>query len=105
MMKVLARPFLTCWTRLTSTPEFAVMEERFALLRKNARAAISAPGAWQSGLYVSAGYGSRGLAYVPLATEWLVAQICGAPPPMDRELGEALNPARFLIRDLRRNRR
>jgi tRNA 5-methylaminomethyl-2-thiouridine biosynthesis bifunctional protein len=86
-------------------PDHALMEERFALLRKNARAAISAPGAWMPGLYVSAGYGSRGLAYVPLATEWLVAQICGEPPPMDRELGEALNPARFLIRDLKRNRR
>jgi tRNA 5-methylaminomethyl-2-thiouridine biosynthesis bifunctional protein len=86
-------------------PDFAVMAERFALLRKNARAAISAPGAWLPGMYVSAGYGSRGLAYVPLATEWLVAQICGEPPPMDRELGEALNPARFLVRDLKRNRR
>jgi tRNA 5-methylaminomethyl-2-thiouridine biosynthesis bifunctional protein len=86
-------------------PEFAVMEERFALLRKNARAAISAPGAWQSGLYVSAGYGSRGLAYIPLATEMLVAQICGEPPPIDGALREALNPARFLIRDLKRNRR
>jgi tRNA 5-methylaminomethyl-2-thiouridine biosynthesis bifunctional protein len=86
-------------------PDGSLLERRFALLRKNARAAISAPGAWHRGLYVSAGYGSRGLAYVPLATEWLVADICGEPPPIDRALREALNPARFLIRDLKRNRR
>jgi tRNA 5-methylaminomethyl-2-thiouridine biosynthesis bifunctional protein len=86
-------------------PDVAIMEARFALLRKNAQAAISAPGAWRRGLYVSAGYGSRGLAYIPLATEWLVAHICGEPPPMDGALREALNPARFLIRDLKRNRR
>ena len=86
-------------------PDIADMEARFALLRKNAQAAISAPGAWHRGLYVSAGYGSRGLAYIPLATESLVAQICGEPPPLDGELREALNPARFLIRELKRNRR
>jgi tRNA 5-methylaminomethyl-2-thiouridine biosynthesis bifunctional protein len=86
-------------------PEIGVMEERFALLRKNAQAAIGEAGAWRRGLYVSAGYGSRGLAYIPLATECLVAQICAEPPPIDGELREALNPARFLIRDLKRNRR
>lgn len=85
-------------------PDIEVMSERFALLRKNARAAIAAAGAWQNGLYVSVGYGSRGLAYIPLASEWLAAQITGEPPPLAPALRIGLNPARFLVRDLKRRR-
>ncbi|MEM1411735.1 MAG: bifunctional tRNA (5-methylaminomethyl-2-thiouridine)(34)-methyltransferase MnmD/FAD-dependent 5-carboxymethylaminomethyl-2-thiouridine(34) oxidoreductase MnmC [Pseudomonadota bacterium] len=85
-------------------PDIPLMSERFSLLRKNAKSAIPDAGAWHDGLYVSAGYGSRGLAYIPLATESLAAQITGAPPVMDAALRIGVNPARFLIRDLKRNR-
>ena len=77
---------------------------RFALLRKNANAAIPHDGAVQDGLYVSAGYGSRGLAYVPLCTEALVAEMLGEPPPFGRRLQRALSPSRFVIRDLARGK-
>ncbi|MCV6604839.1 MAG: bifunctional tRNA (5-methylaminomethyl-2-thiouridine)(34)-methyltransferase MnmD/FAD-dependent 5-carboxymethylaminomethyl-2-thiouridine(34) oxidoreductase MnmC [Porticoccaceae bacterium] len=78
------------------------MQERFALLRKNARAHIPLPGEYYPGLYISCGYGSRGLSYAPLAAELLAAQICGEVAPLERELAQALNPARFLIRVLKR---
>ncbi|MDM3872637.1 bifunctional tRNA (5-methylaminomethyl-2-thiouridine)(34)-methyltransferase MnmD/FAD-dependent 5-carboxymethylaminomethyl-2-thiouridine(34) oxidoreductase MnmC [Porticoccus sp. W117] len=83
-------------------PIASAMNERFALLHKNARAHIPLPGEYHPGLYISCGYGSRGLSYAPLAAELLAAQICGEVAPIDRELAQALNPARFLIRSLKR---
>ena len=83
-------------------PKAQAMEERFALLRKNARAHIPLPGEYHQGLYISCGYGSRGLSYAPLAAELLAAQICGEVMPVDRELVQSVNPARFLIRSLKR---
>ncbi|UTW45678.1 bifunctional tRNA (5-methylaminomethyl-2-thiouridine)(34)-methyltransferase MnmD/FAD-dependent 5-carboxymethylaminomethyl-2-thiouridine(34) oxidoreductase MnmC [bacterium SCSIO 12696] len=83
-------------------PIAKAMQERFALMKKNARADIPLPGTYYSGLYISCGYGSRGLSYAPLAAELLAAQICGEVIPVDRQLAQALNPARFLIRRLKR---
>ncbi|HLS98177.1 MAG TPA: hypothetical protein VK018_05590, partial [Porticoccaceae bacterium] len=50
------------------------------------------------------GHGSRGLTYAPLAAELIASGICGEPAPLPRGLAIALHPARFLIRDLKRNR-
>lgn len=76
----------------------------YAPLRKDAQAQIPLAGAYWPGLYVNLGHGSRGLAYTPLSAQLLAAQITGEPPPMNRELTRALNPARFLIRDLIRSK-
>lgn len=78
--------------------------EDFAPLRKNAKATLSVTGSYFPGLYINVGHGSRGLAYTPLGAEILAAQICGEVLPVSWELTQALNPARFLIRDLIRNR-
>ncbi|MGS2722253.1 bifunctional tRNA (5-methylaminomethyl-2-thiouridine)(34)-methyltransferase MnmD/FAD-dependent 5-carboxymethylaminomethyl-2-thiouridine(34) oxidoreductase MnmC [Porticoccus sp. GXU_MW_L64] len=83
-------------------PVAEAMNERFALLRKNAKAHIPLPGEYHPGLYISCGHGSRGLSYAPLTAELLASQICGEAAPIDRELAQALNPARFLIRALKR---
>lgn len=76
----------------------------FASLRKNAKANITLPGSYHPGLFINVGHGSRGLAYTPLSAELLAAQISGEILPVSRELAQALNPGRFLIRDLVRNR-
>ena len=76
----------------------------FADLRRNAKYASATRGAYLPGLYLSTAHGSRGLTSTPLAAELLASQICGEPPPLSRELSRALAPARFIIRDLRRNR-
>lgn len=86
-------------------PADALMAERFAALGKNADASLAEPGVFLEGLYVSAGYGSRGLAYVPLATELLCWHLLGGPPPVSHNLRRALHPARFLIRDIVRGKR
>lgn len=79
--------------------------EDFAALRKNARAGITASGSYWHGLYINIGHGARGLAYTPLCAELLAALISNEPIPVPRELANALNPARFVIRDLTRNKR
>ncbi|WIO73247.1 bifunctional tRNA (5-methylaminomethyl-2-thiouridine)(34)-methyltransferase MnmD/FAD-dependent 5-carboxymethylaminomethyl-2-thiouridine(34) oxidoreductase MnmC [Porticoccaceae bacterium LTM1] len=83
-------------------PKADEMQQRFELLSKNARAHIPLPGKYYQGLYISAGYGSRGLSYAPIAAELLAAQICGETAPVERDLVKALSPARFLIRELKR---
>jgi tRNA 5-methylaminomethyl-2-thiouridine biosynthesis bifunctional protein len=76
----------------------------FAALRKDARNAPAIAGQYLDGLYLSTAHGSRGLTSAPLAAELLASQVCGEAPPLSRELCRALAPARFIIRDLRRNR-
>ena len=76
----------------------------FAPLRKNSRAGIPLAGSYWPGLYINIGHGSRGLGYTPLCAEILAAQINCEPPPTSRELINALNPARFLIRNLIKNK-
>lgn len=78
--------------------------EQYAPLRRDAKQDIAVPGPYWPGLYLNLGHGSRGLAYTPLSAQLLAAQINADPPPLDRELQQALNPARFIIRDLMRNR-
>ncbi|MDR5755527.1 bifunctional tRNA (5-methylaminomethyl-2-thiouridine)(34)-methyltransferase MnmD/FAD-dependent 5-carboxymethylaminomethyl-2-thiouridine(34) oxidoreductase MnmC [Caballeronia sp. LZ035] len=64
-------------------------------------------GAWpldlprMPGLYGAFAFGSRGLIWAALAAELVAAQIEGEPWPIERDLAEAVDPARFLLRALR----
>lgn len=58
----------------------------------------------EPGLYVLSGLGSRGLVTAPLAAAMIAAEMTGAPRPVDVSVAEALHPARFFIRDLKRAR-
>src|SRR5471032_420310 len=66
-------------------------------------------GAWpldlprMPGLYGAFAFGSRGLVWSTLAAELIAAQIEGEPWPIERELAEAIDPARFLLRALRQS--
>lgn len=83
----------------------AAMQEAFALLGKNARAAVHSGTCALPDLYVNVGHGSRGIAYTPLCAELLASQIHGDPPPLGWEFARIVHPARFLIRDIIRKRR
>ena len=85
-------------------PDREAFMDTFAALRRNARRVIPATGVYRPGLYLSTAHGSRGLTSTPLTAELLAAQICNEPLPVTTALARALNPARFLIRDLSRNR-
>ena len=54
------------------------------------------------GLYLSLGHGSRGLLYSHLGAELLAAMVCDEPLPVEKYILDALNPARFWIRDLKK---
>ncbi len=56
------------------------------------------------GGYGLLGLASRGLVWAQLAAELLAAQIEGEPLPLETDLAEALDPARFLLRRLRRGK-
>jgi tRNA 5-methylaminomethyl-2-thiouridine biosynthesis bifunctional protein len=77
----------------------------FAPLRKNAKAGVTSSGSYYPGLYINTGHGARGLAYTPLCAELLASQINNEILPISQELANALNPARFLIRQLIKNKR
>lgn len=55
----------------------------------------------QGGLYLIGGLGSRGLTWSMLAGELLAHWVCGTPCPVEAELRDALDPARFLARQHR----
>lgn len=55
----------------------------------------------QGGLYLMGGLGSRGLTWSMLAGDLLAHWVCGTPCPVEAELRDALDPARFLARQHR----
>ncbi|MFP1877085.1 bifunctional tRNA (5-methylaminomethyl-2-thiouridine)(34)-methyltransferase MnmD/FAD-dependent 5-carboxymethylaminomethyl-2-thiouridine(34) oxidoreductase MnmC [Lonsdalea quercina] len=57
-----------------------------------------------SHLFIIGGLGSRGLCSAPLAAEVLAAQMFGEPLPLDGATLAALNPNRFWVRKLLKNR-
>lgn len=54
------------------------------------------------GLHALLGLGSRGLVWAPLAAELLVARLTGEPLPVEGDLADAVDPARFALRARRR---
>jgi len=60
------------------------------------------PARYRDGLYVLSGLGARGYQFAPLMADLLADMIAGTPLPLERDLVEAVHPARFLIRDLKR---
>ena len=56
----------------------------------------------QRGLYVCSALGSRGITWAPLAGQILAAHLTGMPMPLEGELVDALDPARFMVRGNRK---
>ena len=52
----------------------------------------------QPGLYAASGFGARGLVWASLAGELLASQINGDPLPLERDLVDAMDPARYLLK-------
>jgi len=55
------------------------------------------------GLWCVQGFGARGITWSALMADLLVSRIEGDPLPLERDLVDALDPARFLIRGARRS--
>jgi len=54
-----------------------------------------------AGLYCVAGFASRGLIWAALAGEIVASLLEGEPLPLEGDLADALDPARFVLRQLR----
>ncbi|MBC7768132.1 MAG: FAD-dependent 5-carboxymethylaminomethyl-2-thiouridine(34) oxidoreductase MnmC, partial [Phycisphaerales bacterium] len=54
------------------------------------------------GVYVIGGLGARGLTLAPLLAERLASEICNEPMPLSQAALDAIHPARFLHRSLKR---
>jgi tRNA 5-methylaminomethyl-2-thiouridine biosynthesis bifunctional protein len=55
-----------------------------------------------AGVYVIGGLGARGLTLAPLLGERIAAEMCGEPAPLSQFALDAIHPARFLHRALKR---
>ncbi|MBY4675989.1 bifunctional tRNA (5-methylaminomethyl-2-thiouridine)(34)-methyltransferase MnmD/FAD-dependent 5-carboxymethylaminomethyl-2-thiouridine(34) oxidoreductase MnmC [Marinobacterium arenosum] len=82
-------------------PRPADFVEQYDKLRDDARWPFDdSPPARHPGLYVNLAHGSKGLITAPLCAELLAALICDEPLPLDREICDALDPSRFLVKKL-----
>ena len=72
-------------------------------LRHGDRFAAYPPAPVHPGLFLLGGLGARGFTTGLLLGELLAAQITGTPLPLPRDLADAVHPARFIVRGLRKN--
>ncbi|WP_189474943.1 bifunctional tRNA (5-methylaminomethyl-2-thiouridine)(34)-methyltransferase MnmD/FAD-dependent 5-carboxymethylaminomethyl-2-thiouridine(34) oxidoreductase MnmC [Parahalioglobus pacificus] len=85
-------------------PDRTAFLETYAGLRDNAKLVQTDKAPVIPGLFVNTAHGSRGLTSTPLCGELIASQLCGEPLPLGRHFHRNLAPARFLVRDLKRNR-
>ena len=83
-------------------PNCAAFADTYADLHHGRPRATYPPAEYLPHLWVSGGHGSRGMTSAPLAAELIAALAFGEPLPLPQDLVEALHPARFLIRDLKK---
>ncbi|MBY0563460.1 MAG: bifunctional tRNA (5-methylaminomethyl-2-thiouridine)(34)-methyltransferase MnmD/FAD-dependent 5-carboxymethylaminomethyl-2-thiouridine(34) oxidoreductase MnmC [Hyphomonadaceae bacterium] len=76
--------------------------EQYAPLAQGQRppSALAPPA--HHGIYVLGGLGARGLTTAPLLGEVIAGEMCGEPEMFSRAVRDALHPARFLLRALKR---
>jgi tRNA 5-methylaminomethyl-2-thiouridine biosynthesis bifunctional protein len=54
-------------------------------------------------LFVLTALGARGLTLAPLLAQLVAAQACGTPWPLEQDLADAVDPARWRVRAARRS--
>ncbi|MBE0483810.1 MAG: bifunctional tRNA (5-methylaminomethyl-2-thiouridine)(34)-methyltransferase MnmD/FAD-dependent 5-carboxymethylaminomethyl-2-thiouridine(34) oxidoreductase MnmC [Bacterioplanes sp.] len=77
---------------------------RFACLQRNANAVPATAMPWQTGLWLNIGHGSKGLSSAALSAEIIASAMNQESQPVSNDMREALMPARFVLRDLRRGK-
>jgi tRNA 5-methylaminomethyl-2-thiouridine biosynthesis bifunctional protein len=83
------------------TPIYNNYVDQYAKLRKdkNWRFENSAP-QHHPNLFINTGHGSKGLITCPISAELLASMICNEPLPLPKDLIDAINPSRFIIKNL-----
>ncbi len=83
-------------------PDAPAWLARYASLGDGRAPDTSAPPPAHAGVYVVGGLGARGLTLAPLLGERIVSEMCGEPAPLSKAALDAIHPARFLYRALKR---
>jgi len=73
-------------------------------LAKNAQRVSDISGSYHAGLFINVAHGSFGLSSCPLSAEYLASLINNEQCPLTSAQADCLNPIRFLIRDLKKQR-
>lgn len=79
-------------------------KEAYAHLKHGPKGKAFSDAQYVDGLYTLCGLGARGVQTAPLLADVIAAYISGTPCPLENSFREALHPARFLIRDIRKDR-
>jgi tRNA 5-methylaminomethyl-2-thiouridine biosynthesis bifunctional protein len=85
-------------------PNIEKMRTVYAGLARNAKAKFTSAGEYYVGLYLNVAHGSNGLASCPLSAEFLASLISNENLPLSRDIAASINPTRFLIKDLKKQR-
>lgn len=83
-------------------PDAEAWRARYAGLAHGRAPQSDAPPPAHEGVYVIGGLGARGLTLAPLLAERIVAEMLGLPQALSAAALEAIHPARFLARALKR---
>jgi tRNA 5-methylaminomethyl-2-thiouridine biosynthesis bifunctional protein len=83
-------------------PDIDAFQRDYHDLRHGRHSKHYPAGTYLPGLYVSTAHGSRGLASCFIAAEILASLICNEPLPLEKDVLDYLNPARFIIRKLKK---
>lgn len=86
-----------------AVPNEGVFQEHFSALATNSKRWIPMPGSYYPGLYICAGFGSKGLTTIPLSAEWLASSINNEFPAIPRKMIESLSAARFIRKKIVKN--
>ncbi|EDY86546.1 oxidoreductase, FAD-binding [gamma proteobacterium HTCC5015] len=85
-------------------PDAHFYHREYTALAKGMKQALLAPGQSQPRLFLNVAHGSRGITSSCLAAEIIASDLLGEPAPVDQECLNALHPARFLVRAIKRQR-
>jgi tRNA 5-methylaminomethyl-2-thiouridine biosynthesis bifunctional protein len=84
--------------------DYEKFKQTYALLAKDANYKLTAPCPYLPGLYVNAGFGSKGILFAPICAEIIANYIDGTQFAVSESLRQALHPHRFWIRDIIKNK-
>ena len=76
----------------------------FANLRLGKRYQYSPLQKPHQGLHIFTGFGARALCSAPLLSEHFISTLNNEPHPLSERVSQAIHPARFIVRDLIRNK-
>ena len=83
-------------------PDAEAWLTQYAALAHGGRPSTDAPPPAHAGVYVIGGLGARGLTWAPLLGEIVAGEMFAEPALLPRPARDALHPARFLHRQLKR---